>query len=229
MVTDIAPENRKMNEQKGETAKTTEERTGLYLRGWTDGLIKKHLRVVRVEHRRIAPYRFCDVNHYSTDEVRAAESLPAVQARLQANKSRRANTSPEMKAYRSAAAKAAAATKAAATMKYASECSIAVRVVPEDELEEMAIQTYGGGYQGHRDYPGFSDRVAVNCIRHNFTNYEKHLAYLKGRVATDEAYREFKVRVLREIVKHYPQYEDECDEQISKIEVEAASRTKRAD
>lgn len=47
----------------------------------------------------------------------------------------------------------------------------------------LDIQTYGGGYQGHRDYTGFSDRVAVNCIRHNFTDYEKHLAYLKGRVS----------------------------------------------
>lgn len=191
-----AQEKRKMNEQTGKTIAATEERTQLYARGWTDGLIKKHLRVVRVEHRRLAPYRFCNVNHYSTEEIRKAEAIPELQAKLHANKSRRANATPEMRLRRSAAAVAAAATRAAATMKYASECPIAVRAVLEHELKEIAIQTYGGGYGGHRDYPGFSDRVAVNCIRHNFTDYEKHLAYLKGRVSTDEAYREFKVRVL---------------------------------
>src|ERR1039457_1921902 len=75
----------KVHEQEEQQKKTTQERADLHPRGWTDGLIKKHLSVAWVEMRRIAPYRFSRVYHYSVQQILEAEALPEVQSRLQAN------------------------------------------------------------------------------------------------------------------------------------------------
>jgi len=201
-------------------SESTLKRADLYSRGWTAGLIKKHLCVAKVEHRHLAPYRYSDVFHYRLSDVEQAAALPEVRAKLTANLFRRANTTPETKAKRSASAKAAVATKHAETLIYASECPITVQVVPEDELREWARITYLGNYQGHREYPGFNDRTAVNCIRHRFTNYARQLSYLEGRVATDKAYFVLKRRILDEIAKHYPHYAAECREQAFNLELD---------
>lgn len=107
----------------------------------------------------------------------------------------------------------AAETSARKTMEYAASCPIDVKVVSEAELQSTSIATYLGSYEGYREYPGFGPRQAVNCLRHNYTRYEKHLAWLDGRVASDAAYLKLKRRVLDAIAVAYPQYKSEVDAQ----------------
>jgi hypothetical protein len=76
----------------------------------------------------------------------------------------------------------------------------------DDQIYRLALLIHGGNYQGDPGEFHFSDRVAINCIRHNLTNYES-LWRLTNRGETGRAaYQTLRDRVDDLIAEAYPQY-----------------------
>ena len=61
------------------------------------------------------------------------------------------------------------------------------------------------------------NRWIVNYIRHNCTSYDQELLEICGKVGHEEAYSEFKKRLLQKIAVVYPAYADECRRQIEGV------------
>jgi len=59
----------------------------------------------------------------------------------------------------------------------------------------------------------FLDRITVNYIRHNLTEYDERLCEEKGKVGRYHFYGRYKAGVLDAIAKAYPQYAAECERQ----------------
>jgi len=59
----------------------------------------------------------------------------------------------------------------------------------------------------------FLDRITVNYIRHNLTEYDDHIDDLFGKTGKDQAYSLLKDKILIEIEKVYPEFEKECKKQ----------------
>lgn len=62
--------------------------------------------------------------------------------------------------------------------------------------------------------PSDVDRVVVNFLRHNCTDYEVHLAKMFGKTGKDRAYIDLKEKILGAIAEAYPRLESECERQI---------------
>lgn len=73
--------------------------------------------------------------------------------------------------------------------------------------------------KGNCDIPSVAtDRIVVNYIRHQLTEYEEILVEkINGIVGTQEAYIILKTRILNLIAEKYPQFKVECDLQISRM------------
>ena len=92
---------------------------------------------------------------------------------------------------------------------------ISVRVV--ESVEKLAIESYNShnGYNEYFDYTKeFLDRITVNYIRHELTNYEEDLDLIFGKVGKIKAYELLNTFVYDKIKKAYPEYSEECDRQL---------------
>jgi len=88
--------------------------------------------------------------------------------------------------------------------------SVVVRKVTFAQIRELSYVTHAGNYLGECDYPGWSPRTAVNCIRHNYTSYDKTLYDLAGKVGVREFAQELKNAILDRIAAAYPTLAPEC-------------------
>lgn len=61
--------------------------------------------------------------------------------------------------------------------------------------------------------PSFVDRITVNYIRHEQTNYDKSLQLISRKVGKAHAYALLKNRVLSAISQEYPELQEECTSQ----------------
>lgn len=74
------------------------------------------------------------------------------------------------------------------------------------EIRNLALDTHGGNYMGDPGPFHFDNQVAINCIRHNLTNYEE-LWQLCNRGKTGKTpYSILRKRVDDLIRKTYPKY-----------------------
>src|SRR3990167_371939 len=65
----------------------------------------------------------------------------------------------------------------------------------------------------------FLNRVIVNYLRHNLSNYDSKLDDIFGKVGKSEAYRIINTKIYAKIAEVYPVLKDECDNQlISKLD-----------
>jgi len=65
------------------------------------------------------------------------------------------------------------------------------------------------GYDNRASYDDdeeFLDRITLNYIRHNLTEYDESLSLLIGKVGKEEAYRLLNKRVTEAIKQVYPEY-----------------------
>ena len=131
---------------------------------------------------------------------------------------------------RSAAAKTAAKQRAEELIQQAELLEIVVRVVAEEQVVRDACANYNSAERRERDEndasehsdPDFLDRITVNYIRHDLTEYENCLADVKGKPGENEAHRIIRERVLDEIADNYPWLAGECSRQISKLYSQAS-------
>ena len=81
-----------------------------------------------------------------------------------------------------------------------------VRGLSDDEIHKRAVETHGGNYRGDPGEFHWSKTTARNCIRHNFTNYERLWAITNRGDTGTPAYLILRERVDTLIEENYPQF-----------------------
>lgn len=193
-------------------------KTGLKYRGWTDKAIELFLGAPDKEginpHYRSGP----KVKLYLLSRVVAAEGSDSYKQFLAENLSKRES------------AQKAVETKRAKLFEYVNMCKIHVVVRDFQKVVAEAIEAYNwhkfdvSQHYGHDDYKPateksdkeFLDRITVNYLRHNLSQYDDELAELFGKVGTEEAYKILNKRIYSEIAKAYPNLRAECEKQLAK-------------
>jgi hypothetical protein len=62
----------------------------------------------------------------------------------------------------------------------------------------------------------FLQRITVNYIRHNLTKYDNVIESLFSKVGRGEVYRSLNIKIYEEISNIYPEYKNECKNQLNK-------------
>lgn len=191
--------------------RTMFSRNEIKARGWTDRMIERHLGEPSGE-RRNPCYRSQGVNVWSLSRVLHAELNDAANEVKQTQSKRKMRQTQSEKGLR---------TKREKLLATIEEIVIEVRVFSKDELVLQACGDYnatracnGGMSASPESGPGFLDRICVNYIRHNLTNYDEVIGNISGQVAVEEAYHLHYTRVMEAIAQKYPWLEEECHRQI---------------
>jgi hypothetical protein len=180
-------------------------KTELKLRGWTDALIDGLLRAPD----RTRPNPHCRSKppmrlylRVRVEQAEATEDWRAEQAR---------------RGPRRAAARRAVETKMRKTQQYAQGVEVKVPLLTRERLIRLACDHYnqrGGDFLAGPDSETmFLERICVNYLRHELTNYESHLGRIAGKVGSWDGYREIKGRVLDAIAARYAWLGEECARQ----------------
>lgn len=126
------------------------------------------------------------------------------------------------------AAKLGVATKEANTLEWAR--TVKIQVTRLDDVVGQAIHNYNQRATGRRfegrepgywqparrdSWPGFLERITVNFVRHQLTDYEALLVAKFGQVGVAEARRVVVWRVFRAISEAYPELGKECERQLA--------------
>lgn len=185
-------------------------------RGWTEGLIEKFLP---------NPDSLC------TNPVFKCASPMKLYYLLKVEKIEKSKRFLELKnslSSRKSGAKKAAETKRIKTQKYVDSLNIEVEKFSRHDLIENACDQYNAYKEyiqsersewfdfepaSSRSDQSFLNRICVNFLRHQATKYEQCLDDTKGKVGTNKAYFEIKIKVLNAIAKEYPWLEHECSRQ----------------
>jgi hypothetical protein len=127
---------------------------------------------------------------------------------------------------RKAAAAKATETKKQKLLAELESWDIIVESKPLGEVRRYAIDAYNDHQEwlrGHREWEirtasvnsdtEFLDRITVNYLRHQLSNYEDRLDLLFGKVGKEVAYQILRRKIMRAIADRYPQLEEECRRQ----------------
>lgn len=184
-------------------------------RGWTLGLIKRHLGEPDVlkdnpVYRSAAPLKL-----YSLARVEAIEPTLDLERRKAGA------------AQRSAAALKAVQTKRENLLIACRGMHVGVNVLGAEVVLNRAIKSYNSrqdeleferGYFGGKaslaSDPLFLERIQVNYIRHALTHYDEYLEELAGKVGVSDGVAEIRRKVYKTISKAYPHLADECARQL---------------
>src|SRR6266568_504312 len=193
-------------------------------RGWTPALITTflgHPDVLKPNpyYRSSPPWRLYDVSR--VEQAEQTEEWQQAQASA---------------TIRSIRGKMVAARQATKLRAQAELLPIAVIRVPLTTVVRRAIASYNAFHaemlaeRGHDYEPAseqsdtaFLERISVNFIRHELTEYDTHLEELAGRVGVSIAQIVIRRRVYDEIARIYPEYADECQRQIQYRSLEAGA------
>jgi len=184
-------------------------------RGWTDGLVKKLLRDPDViadnpYYRNGNPMRL-----YLKERVHDAENEDCYQ-RAQEGRKKRHN-----------AAMKGVQTKKDRLMRMIEEMDISVQVIDIGDVIEQAVHSYNdrGWERGEKceKIPAeglcdslFHQRVCVNFLRHECTDYDWNLEATAKKVGRGDGIAEIRRKIYDEIRKKYPLFRAECRRQMRK-------------
>lgn len=199
---------------KREKEKYVTESTLIKERGWTKSLIEKFLQgpdlVVKNPHYRSGP----GMKLYLIERISPFES----QEIFLKTKIKKEN--------RKVAAAKAVETKKLKLDEYINNIEIHIEKYPIEEIYENAINHYNN-FQDIRNRTenwiyeppskldkSFLNRISVNYIRHQLTNYEDELDEIFGKTGKFEAYCTLKTKIMKKISEIYPELKSECDKQI---------------
>lgn len=122
-------------------------------------------------------------------------------------------------AKRKAAAAKAVATKTAKLMAAIEAMPVTVKRLSPVEVRRRAIASYnmrsrGDSFASNADDPAFLERITVNFIRHELTEYDAALWEATGKTGIARAVAEIRRRVYSAIEQAYPAFSGECERQI---------------
>jgi len=123
-------------------------------------------------------------------------------------------------AKRKEAAAKAVETKIAKLMVAIEAMPISVERLSLDRVKKQAIDSYnmrnrGESFASKDDDPAFLDRITVNFIRHELTQYDSALWAIVGKTGISRAVVEIRRRVYSAIAQAYPDLKAECERQIA--------------
>ena len=183
-------------------------KTALKRRGWNDELIEQFLgptdkTPVNMKYRsgpRLQLYKAKRVHSVESQQ----EFIEIQQKRLK----------------RRQAAQKAVATKREQMRRALDAIEYKVPEMKWDILTHRAIDHYNVLHSasakpaaGIKSNERFLDRIRVNYLRHELTEYENHFLGVAGKVGAGDAYPEIKQKVLDAIAEVYPKLRAECNRQ----------------
>lgn len=147
---------------------------------------------------------------YSEPRVIAAEKSDAF-ARAQANIAKR-----------KLAGQKSVRTKIATLLAAVDAMPVFVKKIDEGRLRRIAVDAYNE-LHWDSDMPAsvrsdslFLDRICVNFIRHELTNYDVSLEETAGKVGVAAALSKIRTKVYSAIERVYPMFSQECKNQLHK-------------
>jgi len=123
-------------------------------------------------------------------------------------------------ARRKAAAAKATETKVAKLMAQIGAMTVTVQRHKLAHVRRMAIESYNERNvyaciaKGDNLDPLFLDRITVNFIRHEMTEYDTALWAVAGKTGIARAVAEIRRRVYSAIAQTYPELKEECERQM---------------
>lgn len=183
-------------------------KTTLRERGWTDTLIGKYLPVPDVQTKNPHYKTAAPMCLYVLTRVESVESQDAVKLALQKIQDQRRA--------RSKGALAACEKKRQSLLEWVGMLQVSVPAFEIGELVRDAVTHYNWLWQSrdHRgdssksastsDCPDFLERITVNYLRHDCTDYEQRLGSLAGKTGCGEAYEALKSKINCKIYQEYP-------------------------
>jgi len=118
------------------------------------------------------------------------------------------------------------------TLELARELPLEIERIPPDELLQLVQEDYWA-YEGKRvefkpwgNPDPLRDRLCVNYLRHQATDYDLHLEILEGRTGTAEAYLVLWERITRAIEEAYPELRAEARRQYRERKQRVMARKK---
>ena len=109
-------------------------------------------------------------------------------------------------------------TKVEKLMRDIDNLNIRIKIV--ENVEVLALRQYNEynitqlRLVNVKDDVRFLDRLCVNYIRHELTNYDNSLDFTVGKVGKYKAFNRINEKIYTKIKEVYPQYRDECDRQL---------------
>lgn len=183
--------------------------TELKERGWTSGLISKFLSAP--DATKANPYykSAAQMKFYLKDRVQQIEVSSTFMEAKTKTENRRKSASK------------ATQTKIDKTLKLAKEFDTDVNILSKQELVELACQHYNHrSFERNKDWHAapdsdeiFLNRICVNYLRHDHSEYEYSLGQLYGKTGKYMAYKLVKNNTLENIATSYPWLADECKSQ----------------
>ena len=95
-----------------------------------------------------------------------------------------------------------------------------IRIKKVENVELLALRQYNEynitqlRLANVKDDVRFLDRLCVNYIRHELTNYDNSLDFTVGKVGKYKAFNRINEKIYTKIKEVYPQYHEECDRQL---------------
>lgn len=190
-------------------------KAGLKAIGWTDRAISVFLDPCDKEAKNPHYAKAAPMRLYLKSRVEETEKSEAYQKFLGEN------------AGRVASARKAVDTKKEKLLKELSGWTIVLKAKPYQKVIAAAIRSYNEFHEemlyerGH-DYtpakadsdPEFLQRITVNYLRHELSDYDDRLEALFGKVGKDDAYRILNKMIYDKIADTYSELRDECNRQM---------------
>jgi hypothetical protein len=155
------------------------------------------------------------VKLYRLPRVEEAEQSGAYQAFVAGNAGRRAG------------AQQAVATKKAGLLAKVESWQITVPLLPFEKVRRKAIRSYNDFHEplawkrGYDFYPArlesdpeFLNRIMVNELRHNLSEYDAKIVALFGKTGKREAYVILNRKIHESIAAAYPELREACEKKI---------------
>lgn len=188
--------------------------SGMKERGWTEKLICDYYPIHYATKKNPFYTSASPMKLYSMNEVERIESLPEFKAKLDKLK--------EGKQKRQAAASKAVETKTKSTLEIVKNTEIEVIKIKNKYLLKDAIDAYNdfncerGRFESiasKNSDKEFLDRIVVNYVRHNLTEYDYTLYQLVAKTGKSKAYVLLNEKIYSAIADVYPHLKHECDRQ----------------
>jgi hypothetical protein len=177
---------------------------GLRARGWTPKLIERFLgppeRTAPNPHYRSAP----PMRLWSLETVLKAQQDPAFQEALVQAQRRREG------------ARKAALRRSELTLELARNLPIQIERIPPNELLQLVQEDYLAQKGEWIEFKPWGkpdrlrDRLCVNYLRHEASEYDLHLEALQGKTGIAQAYLVLWERITQAIAEAYPELEAEA-------------------
>lgn len=188
---------------------------GLKSRGWTDSLIRRFLgkedKSVENPHYSSAPM----MRLYSFKRVLAVESEENFEEAKGISYSR------------SIRGREIARVRSRKLIEQARNMEVKIRILSKKELFSRSIESYNdfhgaislerGGWEwepaAYSSSREFLDRIRVNYVRHELTDYDEELENVAGKVGVREAVEVIQEKIFDKISEAYPYLSNECKKQ----------------